>query len=190
MFPLKCDWCDITLYKYKSAICHIAKAHGSGLWSIFWDKHLSKACLGCDKALKWRADGQHKSRKFCSLSCYNLSMWNRPYGSRNKNWKGGKWNTNNGYIMRAKTSFSEQDLEIVLPMFNKTKGVLEHRAVMALALGRTLSKEEQVHHKNGNRSDNRIENLEVWRGAHPAGINTLQCPSCKYCGRVKEFTPK
>ena len=178
----------MTLYKYKSAICHIAKAHGAGLWSIFWDKHLSKVCLGCDRGLKWRADGQHKSRKFCSLSCYNLSMWNRPYGSRNKNWKGGKWN-HNGYVVRSASSFSEQDLKILMPMFMRNRGILEHRAVMALALGRALSKDEKVHHKNGNGMDNKLENLEVWRTSHPAGIDVLQCPKCRYCAGAKEFKP-
>lgn len=49
------------------------------------------------------------------------------------------------------------------------KRILEHRAVMEQYLGRELLKEENVHHINGDRLDNRIENLELWSKRQPPG---------------------
>jgi HNH endonuclease len=50
------------------------------------------------------------------------------------------------------------------------KSKRQHRHIMEQHLGRSLYENETVHHKNGVRTDNRIENLEIKVGAHTQGI--------------------
>jgi len=70
-------------------------------------------------------------------------------------WKGGR-RENNGYFIL----YIPDDHKYV-SMRNSTKYVLEHRIVMANHLGRPLLTNELVHHKDGNRGNNNIKNLEL-----------------------------
>ena len=68
------------------------------------------------------------------------------------NARGKKVKTKEGYIL------------VYCPEYPKAKNgkyVYEHRLKMANYLGRPLEEREHVHHKNGNKQDNRIENLEL-----------------------------
>jgi hypothetical protein len=47
--------------------------------------------------------------------------------------------------------------------------VKQHHLVMERHIGRLLLPGESVHHKNGDRTDNRLENLELWSSSQPAG---------------------
>ena len=61
----------------------------------------------------------------------------------------------------------------------KNNWMPEHRYVMQQHLGRVLTKDETVHHKNGDRSDNRLENLQLMTGKHGkhAAFKCLDCGS-------------
>lgn len=52
---------------------------------------------------------------------------------------------------------------------SKSGYVFEHVIVMAEYLGRPLLPHERVHHVNGDRLDNRLENLELWSTSQPPG---------------------
>ncbi len=64
--------------------------------------------------------------------------------------------------------------------------VLEHRLAMAEKLGRPLGPDESVHHIDGDRSNNAIDNLQLRQGKHGKHV----CLRCRDCGSENiEATP-
>lgn len=96
----------------------------------------------------------------------------RPQGAKHGSWKGGRIKA--GPYFQVLVGIDDPIAE----MRNALGYVLEHRAVMARALGRVLTPHETVHHINGDTADNRIENLQLRFGKHGKGVTMI----CKNCG--------
>jgi hypothetical protein len=92
--------------------------------------------------------------------------------TRNKAWQGGRVDAG-GYVAVT----ADSDDPIATAMATVTGYVLEHRLVMAKSLGRPLTRHETVHHINGDRRDNRLENLQLRNGNHGKGVR-FACLDC------------
>lgn len=124
-----------------------------------------------------------KASRYCSRACFGLTRRGLAEfkGPASPAWRGGR-QTIRGYVrVYAPDHHSLQHRR------HGRRYVLEHRLVMEQHLGRPLGPEERVHHINGVKDDNRIENLELWTTGHSMpGIRAADmvkhCPTCT-CGR-------
>ena len=66
--------------------------------------------------------------------------------------------------------------------------MLKHRYIMQQHLGRALEEYEQVHHKDGNKQNNLIENLEIRVGVHGKGQTMEHCPTCTCFAHTAQIT--
>lgn len=100
-------------------------------------------------------DKPHRSKGMCQMHYRR----NRLHGNPNTILNNGRTNDRDGYVF----------IRVIKGDGNKGKYKYEHRVVMEQVIGRELLSTETVHHKNGNRKDNRPENLELWSKSQPPG---------------------
>ena len=121
-------------------------------------------CVYCG-TIFWVVRRRISTARYCSRKCQD-AHW-RIGGSPNLG-KGAPYLDASGYVLVSKPDHPEVQRR-------KERGVRnyrlrQHRLVMEEVLGRELHPWETVHHKNGNRADNSIENLELWIGRQPSGV--------------------
>jgi hypothetical protein len=124
--------------------------HGKGLCRLHYDRvYINQSNKGCDIA---GCTNRHKGHGLCRNHLGLLRRNGDPNVRRIEEF--GK-----GHINRKGYRILSID----------GKSIREHRLVMEYHLGRPLLQTENIHHINGNRLDNRIENLELWITMQPTG---------------------
>lgn len=142
-----------TIIKYVGSI---TGRNNNALWEV-----RCKCGLVC-----LRASGALRTGK--SLGCKSCAL---PQYAREKHhaWKGGRSLDKKGYVYLSRTVIRDQYPFAKWRPDQKQRKMLEHVAVLSNYLKRALHKDETVHHRNGDRSDNRLENLELRASKHGPG---------------------
>lgn len=111
-------------------------------------KRDKETCDKVSRALTGRKMPQYVKDKISKANIGRISVGLK--GKSNPRWKGGRFLSTYGYVL----------------VYTENRGyVFEHRLIMEKHIGRQLKKKEIVHHVNGVKTDNRIENLLLLKDA-------------------------
>jgi len=136
-----------------------------------------KVCRQCGR--RFLSNIFHQKRQgSCSRTC-GMRAFHKEHPQirareKSTRWAGGTLVNRSGYVMELAPDHPSLD-------GTQRRYVLQHRLVMESVLGRLLARNEYVHHKNGDRADNRPENLELWRRGQPPGQRAEEAPHCPTC---------
>ncbi len=123
--------------------------HRQGL--ILFNK-TKKVCITCHRKDIEEKDPVFKEKRRKQIRESNRRKRGTPIDAPIRKSK-GFWITKQGYVMVYKPDHANS---------NANGCVQQHVLIMSEKIGRPLKEKETVHHKNGLRDDNRIENLELW----------------------------
>lgn len=135
---------------------------------------VKRICDNCKKEFDTYKcyDKRKRKNRFCSKRCESEF---KNFHNSNEEWAGGTVSKTTGY------KYVRVD----------GKQIEEHRLVMTKHLGRELESGEVVHHINGNKLDNRIENLQLLSRAEHQKLHASQdrpsTRTCLCCGVVKKI---
>jgi len=138
----KCKFCKTIFsikYRNKKQIFCSYKCLGAS------KKKPLRKCKKCGNSVKRNWSSKGNKMIFCSRSCSQSEKFNHK-------WNGGTTIDIGGYRMKW---IPPQERK------NSNRYVREHRYIMEKHIGRKLFKNEVIHHINGIKTDNRIENLQL-----------------------------
>lgn len=159
MSNAKYDWSDLRkLYEQdRLSAPQIAKMKGCCKSAVHF----------AARSIKMPLRNRYMAHKLLSERRYNSNTY-----VFNTSWKGGRSARPNRYVYLK--IFPDNPYYC---MANKNNYVAEHRLVVAQHIGRPLRREEKVHHVNGIKDDNKIENLQLL-SIVDHNIRTSICSKC------------